>query len=735
MKIIIIGACAARRARPSRRQRTSPTPLALLFLAMSAAAAAAADEAAGGTIRLPEERVLGERLPAPFLPPVEGPAIYDGKKTTVTPLDELPRVVNENYRQLLQRTPGLLLSEETTPLLSLGYRGLEPHRAQFTQVLKDGIPIHADMLGYPEAYYTPPFDALERIEFLRGGASLLYGPQPGGALNFVTRRPPAGRPFTLETAQTFGSDGFYATYDAAAGTVDRLGYYVYYYHRRGDGFRTANSDFAQHSGSAKALYDAGPMGRFTLNFDGVAEEHGEPGGLAREPGPKAAVFSVDRDATTRRYDRFRLQRFIPWLRWEHDLGAATTLQLTTWGGYYSRWSKRQRGGGFGTLPTGPNAGTNAIELQEFYTSGVESRLRHDWQAFGRTHTLTGGALFYRAGSPRVDKRGATPAAEDGELRNDAHRRSTYLSLFAEQRLVFGPLAIVPGVRLENIWQRVREDVNVDKADKGVPLADVSEHDFEPLVGLGITYTLGEGIDVYGNVSSAYRPKVFTQAVSRSPTQTVAGDLEPGRSWQYEIGVRGAPAPWIEWDTSLFSLDFSDQIGVIAGKNGRPDVIDNVGRSRHRGWEAALELRLLGLYDAVRGRDLADRFGDLALHGSAMLLDAEFVRGPFNGNRPQYAPGHLVRTGLRYGWRDRVKIGLLATVVDRHFADDSNDPERIVPAYHVWDLTMEARVYRELVAVHAGINNLFDENYFARVRSDGIDPAYRRNFYGGVRIRF
>jgi len=33
----------------------------------------------------------------------------------------------------------------------------------------------------------------------------------------------------------------------------------------------------------------------------------------------------------------------------------------------------------------------------------------------------------------------------------------------------------------------------------------------------------------------------------------------------------------------------------------------------------------------------------------------------------------------------------------------------------------------------GINNLFDEKYFARVTSSGIDPGYPRNIYGGVKI--
>jgi Fe(3+) dicitrate transport protein len=711
---------------------------AVLAWVLAAAGPAAADEAAttgeAPALRLPEELVLGDRLGEPFLPPVQGTAIYAGKKTTVTEPGELPQIVNESYRQLLYRTPSLLLSEETTPLLSLGYRGLEPHRAQFTQVLKDGIPIHADMFGYPEAYYTPPFDALERVEFIRGGASLLYGPQPGGALNFVTWRPPADRRFSLTSRQTFGTDNFYATYNALAGTVDRTGYYVYYYQRQGDGFRDSNSDFGQYSGSAKVTYGADTGSRWTLSFDGYSEEHGEPGGLARNPGENAITFSQDRDATTRKFDRFRLERYVPWLRWERDLSPDTLLQLTTWGGYYSRFSKRQRGGGFGTLPTGEAAQTNTIERQEFYTTGVEGRLRHDWALWDDTQTLTAGLLYYRADSPRVDKRGSTPDADDGAVRTKAGRRTDYVSVFAEQRFVFGRLSVTPGGRLENFWQTVRERVNVDKAAAGVPLSNADELDFEPVGGLGIAYDVQPEIQVYTNVSRAYRPKIFTQAVSQSPAQVVDGDLAPGQSWQYEIGFRGEPTAWAYWDTSLFFLDFTDQIGVVSQDEG-PDIVRNVGRSQHKGWEAAAEVDLMGLHDALRGADLSGRFGGISVYGTVMLLDAELVRGPFKGNTPQYAPDHLIRTGVRYGWRDRFKAALLGTIVDRHFSDDNNRPERAIPGYTVWDLTFEGGVYRDLVALHFGVNNVFNQNYFARVRGDGIDPAYRRNFYGGVRVSF
>jgi Fe(3+) dicitrate transport protein len=118
-----------------------------------------------------------------------------------------------------------------------------------------------------------------------------------------------------------------------------------------------------------------------------------------------------------------------------------------------------------------------------------------------------------------------------------------------------------------------------------------------------------------------------------------------------------------------------------------------------------------------------------------LLDAEFVSGPFEGKTPRFAPDYLVRGGAIYRWQDRVKIAFLGTFVGESYADDANTPERFVPAHTVWDLTAEAKVYRDTVTVNAGINNIFNEDYYARITNTGIDPAARRNFYGGVSLKF
>jgi Fe(3+) dicitrate transport protein len=55
-------------------------------------------------------------------------------------------------------------------------------------------------LGYPESYYATPTEALEEIQVIRGAASLQYGTQFGGLVNFKIKiRPKKPLNLHLET--------------------------------------------------------------------------------------------------------------------------------------------------------------------------------------------------------------------------------------------------------------------------------------------------------------------------------------------------------------------------------------------------------------------------------------------------------------------------------------------------------------------------------------------------------
>ena len=146
---------------------------------------------------------------------VSGTEITVTKKATVIKLDQQPPVENNNLQELFTKAPGLLVTEQNTPgQFNLSYRGLgNPQESEFVTVLMDGVPLASDWIGFPTLYFLPVPQSVTEIQEIRGGSSLLYGPQPAPAVNYVTRRPDPGSPWHFYTEQIGGSDGLYQTYN------------------------------------------------------------------------------------------------------------------------------------------------------------------------------------------------------------------------------------------------------------------------------------------------------------------------------------------------------------------------------------------------------------------------------------------------------------------------------------------------------------------------------------------
>ncbi len=697
----------------------------------------------------------------PALPPVEGTRINSGKKTSFVKPKEFPAFAGNDYREVMATTPGIVVSEEPqSPIVNFGYRGLNSQRSEFTQVLKDGVSIKNEQFGFPETHYTPILDAVERIEVIRAGAALQFGPQPGGAINFVMKMPRQDAPFHFTTRNVFGSYDYYRNYTEVDGTIGRLGYYFYYDHRQQEGFREANSDYDLNGGSARLVWDVTNDSRFILTLDAYDEEHGEPGGLRRreaENPPNSVFVEDDRTASTRFFDRFRLERYFATLEYQKFFSERTELDIKAFGGYLTRWSTRQRGGGFGTLPSGPDANTDSIQLRSDYTEGLDARMRHDYNLFNDVSTIAGGIYFYHALQDRRDERGQTPGAEHGALRNLNTGETWDGAIFAENRFHFGRLSIVPGMRLEFLEQSVDEEVNVSN-----PLHSQSDFNFVPLFGLGLDYVLIEGqqivpappvagekgaepknppapmvttggpprVELYATVSQAYRPITYGELVPTGASSVVNGNLKEGEALQFEYGVRGKPFPYFNFDLSGFYFTFDDQVGEVILPNGFTST-SNVGDARYIGFEGATELDVL----ALANDGAPSPYGNLKLYGNVTLLDAEFTSGPNNGKVPAYAPDYQVKTGVIYSYKDTFKMALLGTLVDDEFGDDGDSFEGFIPAYNAWDLTAEFKFWKGRAGVFAGIRNLFDEDYWGEVREEGIMPALPRNYYGGFEIFF
>ena len=123
---------------------------------------------------------------------VVGTRIYAGKKNEVILLDvSMANLASNNARQIYNQIPGLNIyqNDDAGLQLNIGGRGLNPNRTANFNTRQNNYDISADALGYPESYYTPPPEGLEEIQILRGAASLQYGTQFGGLINFKLKEP------------------------------------------------------------------------------------------------------------------------------------------------------------------------------------------------------------------------------------------------------------------------------------------------------------------------------------------------------------------------------------------------------------------------------------------------------------------------------------------------------------------------------------------------------------------
>src|SRR5450432_4188975 len=227
---------------------------------------------------------------------VKANIIYAGKKTEVIIVDSLDanKAIN-NTRQILGRIPGLNIVEtESSGFTADGIatRGLNPTQSIEMNTRQNGYNISADVYGYNEAYYIPPTEAVRRIEMVRGAASLQFGAQFGGLVNYVTEDAPRDKPFQFITSQTRGSFGMFNSFNSIGGNFKKISYYGFLQYRHMDGYRP-NSQQWQLSGFGKVQFTPSEKTNIGLEYSMLRNKIQMPGGLTD------SLFTADPKTSTR----------------------------------------------------------------------------------------------------------------------------------------------------------------------------------------------------------------------------------------------------------------------------------------------------------------------------------------------------------------------------------------------------------------------------------------------------
>lgn len=688
---------------------------------------------------------LVEVYPAPDfsevkrMPEVKDNVLYAGKKNEVIQLDRInANTAVNNTRQVFAKVPGANFYENDGSGIQVGFatRGLSPNRSWENNVRQNGYDIAADPFGYPEAYYSPPMEAVERIEIVRGAASLQFGPQFGGMVNYVTKKGNPNKKFSVESQQTIGSYGMFNSFNAIGGQVGKLNYYTYVNYRRADGWR-ANSEYSGVWAYAALEYKHRNL-TLGVQVSGQTFKNQQPGGLSE------ANWIKDHRTSNRTRNWFSVPWLVPTAYMNYAFSPQTNLSVKVFGLAGERNSV-----GYLRPSTTPDTLTLKRQVdRDWYSNiGGEARFSHIYRLCGSRKSALAVGIRYFSGTTERKQVGIGNEKTEYDISltqpnytRELEFQTTNTALFAENSFhLFKNFKIVPGIRLEYVGNEV--DGRFTTADQ---ITYKNRENSFVLYGIGWEWGVASWIQFYANYSQGYRPILFSDLTPSATTDRINTDLKNANGSNFDIGIRGAYNNLFSYDVNYFRLDYNNRIGTIRQtENGQAyNYRTNIAGSQSTGAEIYLEMNVFGFCKSWKNSRLKAFY-------SGAFVDAKYHGGTsgtvdLNGKRVEYAPQRIYRIGATFEW---YQFGITYQFghVSEQFTDatntevsSANGVSGKVPAYEIADISLSYR-FLKYFNVKGGLNNLANRKYFTRraggYPGPGIVPGDGRTFYFSVGINF
>ena len=380
---------------------------------------------------------------------------------------------------------------------------------------------------------------LERIEVLKGPASVLYGNlEPGGVVNLVTKKPLSEPYYSAELL--VGSYGFYRPSVDLSGPLNwdkTLLYRLNAVYESNDGFRDFDQNVERVFVAPVLTWKAGENTDLTIEFDYLNDERPFDDGLVAIG---TGVADVQRDHVFQNSDAVRtVEDFGAGYQLEHRFSENWTLRnafrflasdsfdfrLTNWiidntGQLDRRWRSNDdlyesyalQTNLVGQFTTGSINHTLlfGVDLNRETSVGGQRRLPDDPSFFLNIFTqeadpiskpnLSSLTLFARNNNDRVDT----------------------LGIYLQDQIAFSDnLKLLLGGRFDLLEQR-----SIDLLTNIT--SNQERQRFSPR--LGVVYQPSEQISLYASYSRSFNPDIFSISAD--------APLEPTTGTQYEVGVKG-----------------------------------------------------------------------------------------------------------------------------------------------------------------------------------------------------
>ena len=672
--------------------------MALAASLARAASLSAQDEAAKVPPRLAEElTVTAAREPTRIADTPASVAILPQAALAVSASGFLDDALRQVVGFSLFRRTSSRTANPTAQGVSL--RGLGASGASRALVLADGIPLN-DPFGGWVYWARQPRLSVERLEVLRGGAADLYGSGAlGGVVQLVSR--PAGEGRGLEAELSAGgASTFEGTLTARAARGDWAG------RLSAEGYTT--DGYVPVEEASRGAVDSEAASRH-LALDAMLERRGFGDGRAFV---RAQAYDEDRDnGTPLQTNDTRIALGALGLDWGSAARGRTSLRA---------WAETQL---FHQTFSAVAADRSREDLTRQQRVPADALgLSAQWtRALGfRQHLLLGAEARRVEGTTEevVFVRGA--ASSTLEAGGDETGGAVFLQDLVQAH---SRLLVSGSLRLDAWAQRGGRSVATPLATGAAVTTSYPDRDESALSPrLGVLFRARPGLSLTASGYGAFRAPTLNELYRSfrvGDTLTLANPgLAPERLWGGEAGAlvtRGRHTLRL----TAFSAEVRDAVANVTVATA-PGLVtrerQNVGRTRSRGLEAELDLRL---------------GSRTVLTAGYALTDARVVSFPadpaLEGRRLPQVPRQQATLQARY--EGRLRLGLQARVASTAYEDDRNELE-LDPALQV-DL-FAGYALRGGVLLFAAAENVFDAEIVA-ARTPVPSLAAPRQLRAGLRL--
>ena len=683
----------------------------------------------------------------------EGTYVFAGKKSEVINMNEsLANLSGNNSRQIYSQVAGLNIfqNDDAGLQLNIGGRGLDPNRSSNFNTRQNGYDISADVLGYPESYYTPPAEAIDEIQILRGAASLQYGTQFGGLVNFVMKSANNYQPLEVVSRNTIGSNNLYTNFTSISTSKEKLKTYAFINYKKGNGFRL-NSEFKSLNLFLKSEYEINNNSKISAEITYLKYLAKQAGGLSD------LMFDENPYQSNRSRNWFGVDWLLYNILYNYNFSNLSKISVSFFGLNASRNAL-----GFRTNRVSQIDAMEERDLikGDFNNFGFEIRFLNNYKLFNKKAIWIVGSKYYNSSNTSEQGPGSNGKNADFNMKNEDfpfyNFQSNYkypnknLSFFSENIIYLNEkVSITPGLRYEYI--RTESDgffkkTNRDAAgnvifDELINNSELRKRNFI-LLGLGASYKLSDSFEVYFNISENYRSVTFADISVFNPAYMINSNISDESGSTTDIGIRGTYKEFISYDLSTFLLAYNSRIGfvqrVTSGGNVKSER-GNVGDARILGFESIIDFNIAEIFLKKNQNTIFNYFINFS------FIDSKYTNSKepgVEGKKVEFIPKVNLKTGTKIGFKDFM-FGFQYTYLSDQFTDSSNAINSnlsgvigIIPQYDVFDISTSYSLKE--FKFESGINNLFNKKYFTRRATGypgpGIIPSSPRTLYFTIQYK-